>query len=57
MLNFDYIKKEDTKEHNPNWSEISDNPYRILNHEPDIDKIHLYAKDPYETKHQFLINK
>ena len=22
-----------------------------------IDKIHLYAKDPYEVKYQFLINK
>ena len=22
----------------------------------DIDKIHLYAKDPYEAKYQFLIN-
>ena len=28
-----------------------------MNHEPDIDKIDLYAKDPYEKKHQFLINK
>ena len=24
---------------------------------PDIDKIYLYAKDPYESKHQYLINK
>ena len=23
----------------------------------DIDKIYLYAKDPYEAKYQFLINK
>ena len=30
MLNFDYIKKEDTKEHNPDWPEIPDHPYRIL---------------------------
>ena len=29
----------------------------LLNHEPDIDKIYLYAKDPYETKYQLLINK
>ena len=28
-----------------------------MNNEPDIDKIYLYAKDPYETKHQHLINK
>ena len=24
-------------------------------HNPDIDKIYLYAKDPYEAKYQFLI--
>ena len=30
MFNFDYIIKEDIKEHNPNWPEISDYPYRIL---------------------------
>ena len=25
--------------------------------QPDIDKIYLYTKDPYEAKYQFLINK
>ena len=62
MLNFDYITREDTKEHNPNWPEILDHLYRILivggsgsgetkallnriNHEQDIDKFYLYAKD------------
>ena len=29
----------------------------LINHEPDIDKICLYSKDPYETKYQLLINK
>ena len=29
----------------------------LINHEPDIDKIYLYAKDPYEAKHHLLINK
>ena len=28
-----------------------------MNHEPDIDRIYLYAKDPYEEKYQLLINK
>ena len=28
-----------------------------LNHEPDIDKIYLYSKDPYEVKYWLLINK
>ena len=74
MFNFDYITKEGIKEHNPNWPEIPDNPYRILifegsesrktnalfnliNHEQDINKIYLYAKNPYEAKYQLLINK
>ena len=60
------------KEHNPNWPEILDHPYRILiigssgsrktnalqnliNHEPGIDKMYLFAKDPYEAKF-WLIN-
>ena len=30
IFNFDYITKEDIKEHNPNWPEILDHPYRIL---------------------------
>ena len=30
MFNFDYITKEDIKEHNPNWPKIPDHPYRIL---------------------------
>ena len=30
---------------------------RYKNHEPDIDKVYLYAKGPYEEKYQLLINK
>ena len=29
----------------------------LINNQPDIDKIYLYAKDPYEAKYQFCINK
>ena len=29
----------------------------LINIQPDIDKIYLYAKDLYEDKYQFLINK
>ena len=29
----------------------------LLNNQPDIDKIYLYAKDLYEAKYQHLINK
>ena len=28
-----------------------------MNNQPYIDKIYLYAKDPYEAKYQYLINK
>ena len=61
MFNFDYITKENIKEHNP---KIPDRPYRILIfggsgsgktnallnlriNEPDIDKIYLYAKGTF----------
>ena len=74
LFKFDYITKEDVKEHNSKQPEIPDHPYQILligdsgsgrtnallnliNHEPDIDKIYLYAKDPYEAKYQLIINK
>ena len=30
MFTFGYIAKENKKEHNPDWPEILDNPYRIL---------------------------
>ena len=29
----------------------------LINNQPDIDKIYLYVKDPYEDKYKFLINK
>ena len=28
----------------------------LIDNQPDIDKIYLYAKDPYEEKYQYLIN-
>ena len=28
----------------------------LMNNQPDIDKIYLYTKDPYEEKYQYLIN-
>ena len=30
MINFDYVTKENIKEHDANWPQIPDNPYRIL---------------------------
>ena len=29
----------------------------LVENQPDIDKIYLYAEDPYEAKYQYLINK
>ena len=31
--------------------------HNLINNQPDVDKINLYAKDPYEGKYKFLINK
>ena len=30
MINFEDVTKKNTKDHNPNWPEIPDQPYRIL---------------------------
>ena len=59
MINFDDYTNENIIEHNSKWPYIPDHPYRILiiDNQPDIDKIYLYAKDPYEKKYQYLINK
>ena len=68
MINFDNVIKENIKEHNPNWRQIPDHPYRILiiggvasgktnsifnliNQQPDVDKMFLYVKDPFEAKY------
>ena len=29
----------------------------LIENQPDIDKIYLYVKDPYESKYQYLISK
>ena len=29
----------------------------LIENQPDIDKLYLYAKDPSEAKHQYLVNK
>ena len=31
--------------------------FNLISHQPDIDKIYLYPKDPFETKYQLLISK
>ena len=73
MINFDNYNNENKTEHNKNRPYIPDHPYRILiggsgstktnllsnliENQPDIDKIYLYAKDPYESKYQYLIKE
>ena len=65
--------EKELRSHNKNCPYNPDHPYRILiiggsgsgknvllnliENQPDIDKIYLYAKDPYEAKYQYLINK
>ena len=74
MINFDDIVNKNKTEHNKNWSNTPDHPYRILiigdsgsgktnvlsnliDNQLDIDKISMFAKDPYDAKYQYLINK
>ena len=30
MVNFDDVTKENMKNHNPNWPQVSGHPYRVL---------------------------
>ena len=39
------------------WIRKTNALLNLINYQPDIDKINLHAKDPYEAKHQYLINK
>ena len=39
------------------WIRKNNALLKLINNQPDIDKIYLYAKDPYEAKYQYLINK
>ena len=31
--------------------------FNLINHQPDIDKIYFYAKEPNKSKYQLLIRK
>ena len=72
LINFDNYTNENKTQHNLKWPCIADRPYRILiiggsgsgknallnliNNKPDIEKIYLCAKDPYEAKYQHSTN-
>ena len=69
MINFDIYIQIKIKEniilighifviiHPGSGSGKTDALLNLINNQPDIDKIYLYAKDPYENKYQFLIKK
>ena len=38
-------------------SEKTNSLFNLISHQPDIDEIYLYAKNPYEEKYQLVINK
>ena len=38
-------------------SEKTNSLLNLINNQPDIDKVYLCTKDPYEAKYPFLINK
>ena len=70
MINFDDYTNENKTEHNSksrssmqiltigdSGSEKTNALLNLMNNQPAIDKMHLYAKNPYETKCQYLINK
>ena len=39
------------------WFSKTNSLLILINNEPDLDKIYLYAKNPYEAKYQLIINK
>ena len=39
------------------WSGKTNSFFNLINQQPNIDKIYLYAKDPYEAIYQYLIYK
>ena len=66
MINFDYYTNENrTKRNHPyrrliirgSGSGKTNLFLNLIENQPDIDKIYLSAKDPYESKYQYLISK
>ena len=62
MTNFN-VATENIKEHNlyriigRSRSGNTNSLFNLISQQPQIDKIYLYVKDPYEAKYKFLINK
>ena len=71
MVNLDYYTNENQLQHNSHWPYIpyrilkvggsgsgkTNALLNLMNNQPYIDKIYLYAKDPYPAKYQYLTKK
>ena len=68
MINFDDYVNENKTEHIPNHpyriltiggsgSGKINSLLNLIENQPDISKIYLYAKDSHEAKYQYLVNK
>ena len=61
IINVDDNTNQNQTELNLNWPFTGyrkTNPVlNLISNQPDIDKIYLYAKDPYEAKYQYLFEK
>ena len=59
MINLDYVTRKEAKEHNSLrlWINKKNPVFNLTGQQPDVDRIYLYAEDPYEAKCKFLINK
>ena len=53
MINLDDYANEHKTEHNLKWPYIPDALLNLINNQPDVDKIYLYAKYPYEANINF----
>ena len=56
MINFDYVTKENMKEHNP-WPKIPDHPYRILIDDGNINFTEEHQPDATENINRVNINE
>ena len=61
IINVDDNTNQNQTELNLNWPftgyRKTNAVLNLISNQPDIDKIYLYAKDPYEAKYQYLFEK
>ena len=56
-LNSNYGKKMKSTDSIETCAYGTNSLFNYINQQPNIDKIYLYAKNPYEAKFQMLVNK